>query len=118
MNRYKIEDLLEIFYSDLYDEYKSEVFEKKVLCYNSYIDENTREKLNNGSLNMFDSKWCFPTKWIHPIYLFVSINPVVEIYFCSDVDLRNHIVKIINDKNFRCLVKCAMYIKENIKKKN
>lgn len=30
MNRYKIEDLLEIFYSDLYDEYKSEVFEKKV----------------------------------------------------------------------------------------
>lgn len=67
---------------------------------------------------MFDSKWCFPTQWIHPIYLFVSINPVVEIYFCSDVDLRNHIVDIINDKNFRCLVKCAMYIKENIKKKN
>lgn len=114
MFKTKIEDILSGFYDALMHEYEDEPEEMKRGRFNHYIDEEVRDGLEDHRINIFNSSFCYPLNWKHPIQLWVSINPIVEIYFTSYIDLSTYVQDLVTDENFKDLVKVAFYIKNNI----
>lgn len=114
MNKTLIEDLLSAYYEDLYKEYKSEKVTYHRALFDAYVDKETQQQLQDETIYFFQTKWCIPQKWVYPIGLWVDIYGSIKVYFSSTVDLRPHVSSLIQDENFKELVKVAFYISETI----
>ena len=110
-----IEELLGTYYKDLYNEYKSEETTYHRALFDAYVDKDIQQQLNSETINDFQTKWCRPNKWLFPINLWVSTYEKIIVYFSSIVDLRSHVTTLIQDTNFKELVKVAFYIIETIR---
>lgn len=109
-----LEDLLDTYYKGLYNEYKSEKTAYHRALFDAYVDKDIQQRLQSGTINNFQTRWCKPDKWIFPISLWVNTYEIIEVYFSSIVDLRPHVSFLIQDSNFKELVKVAFYIVDSI----
>ena len=109
-----IEELLGAYYKDLYNEYKSEKTTYHRALFDAYVDNEIQQQLNSETINNFQTRWCKPDKWIFPISLWVNTYEIIEVYFSSIVDLRPHVSFLIQDSNFKELVKVVFYIVDSI----
>jgi len=118
MCKIDIEDFLGEFYKELITEYKSEskVYHKQL--YDRYVPMVIQETLENKSCNDFYSDYCRPDDWKIDIQLFVNVFEKIRIYFYCITELKPYVKQLVNDKNFRELVKVAFYISETIQPRN
>lgn len=114
MKYYKIEELLEDYYLEIYNEYILEPKEEQSKYYCEFVTVDIRNKVMENKTNYFNSLEICPKDWVFSIYMFVNLNPNKEFYFCSLVNLYDYVSELIFDNEFKRLVKCMLYIKENI----
>lgn len=110
----KIEELLGPYYTSLYKEYNLEDYEYHKELYNIYVSSNTQQQLSERAINIFYSCETYPKDWKLGIQLYVNVYESIQIYFYSKADLRLHISSLLEDENFKKLVKVAFFITENV----
>lgn len=113
-----IEELLNDYYKDLYNEYESEELSYHQALFDAYVDKEIQLQLETQTINYFQTRCCKPNGWVYPISLWVNTYEKINVYFSSIVDLRPYVSTLIQDANFRGLVKVAFYIVESIHPKS
>ena len=113
-----IEELLSAYYKDLYKEYKSEKVTYHRALFDAYVDKETQQRLKEETINDFHTRWCKPYQWVYPINLWVNVYEKIRVYFYSMVDLRPHVSFLMQDDNFKDLIKVAFFITETIHPKS
>lgn len=110
-----IEDLLARFYESLIKEYDNEPKDYHKSLYNYYVDRETQQLIENQELNDFYTyPPCRPKGWANEICMWVNLYGQIDVYFCSLVDLAEYAHQLVQDNNFKELVKTAFYIKKTI----
>ena len=112
--RWPIETFLGDFYTELREEYEQEPAEYHRRLYESCVPRDIQTALEEQCINDFITKECHPNDWVVGISLFVNVFETIRIYFVCKSDLRLYLNQLVNDKQFRQLVKVAFYISDTI----